>query len=80
MSDQSFIEVSLIIEGGLAESVLFDTEEELDTWESNLRTEYQKIGAVTQWQAFVIRHDHPNDQECECVQYLTDHSPAFTIG
>ncbi len=30
------------------------------------------------WEVYVLRHDHADGIDCECVQYLTDHRPMFS--
>jgi hypothetical protein len=78
---EGFIEATLIIEGALQETKILDSDgTELDTWVSELRTEHSTVHAQTQWEVYTIHHSHPNDTECECVQYLQDHHPTFTIG
>ena len=79
-SVDQFIEGTLIVEGALEETQLFSEESELTNWITELQSEHKRVHAETEWQVFVLRHQHSPYQECECQQYETSHKPHAVIG
>lgn len=71
----AYIEATLIVDGALDEEKEFPDYTALNNWVDQLEGEHEK-GV---WEVFVIEHEHETGIECECVQYLTDHSPYTTI-
>lgn len=61
------IEAILLHEGALEEERVFHSQEALDAWCDQV---LEAGGEV-----YVIEHNHPLEEECECVQYLQDHRP-----
>jgi hypothetical protein len=75
-----FIETTLIVEGVVDEVTVFEDDDELDKYIERLEAERERIQAETEWQVYVLRHDHAPDIECECAQYEQDHRPAYTLA
>lgn len=74
----SYIEANLLLSGALSEEHEFATEEEFELWMAGVRAE----AAEDDWEeAEIFRIDHPHEPgiECECVQYLTDHHPVWSV-
>lgn len=76
----SFIEATLVCDGAVEQTQIFEADERL-TLEEWLRDEkgvaHSQFGAnVTE--IYLLEHGHDNDgHECSCSQYLQDHKPYW---
>lgn len=89
-----YLEVSVLWEGALENVVIIpdganarvDTVYGSEVPASDLEElatyfEREVAGKSDTVEIFTLHHGHDNDgEECSCVQYATDHRPAFTFG
>ena len=74
---ESYIEAWIIADGGLDEERTFigeKAESEYVDWAESVMAEDHDCSI----EIFRIDHEHSPNIDCECVQYLTDHSPDYT--
>lgn len=73
-----YLDAYAIWEGATDEERTFrDRNKAYSRWAERIIREAKREGADVQ--VYAILHGHANDgQECECVQYLTDHHPDYT--
>lgn len=71
-------QVSVVVDGALESEEIFT--------DYLLESEYIRsvaedaLGDGYETEVYVIEHDHsPDDEECACVQYLTDHHPRYVF-
>jgi hypothetical protein len=81
--DQPYTEVSLIVDGALAEEETFYDGDELEM--EKFVEGIIALGKIVKnhVEIFTIRHEHPelvDDEACSCVQYLQDHRPMWANG
>lgn len=69
-----YIEASVVIDGALDSTETLRSHEALDIFVANTIAESPPGMHV---QIFTIEHQHAEDIDCECVQYLTDHLPYY---
>jgi hypothetical protein len=73
----SYAEVTVIVDGALDESATFTDETALAEFLASQHTAAQADGLPTE--VYVLWHDHAmSDQECCCVQYVSDHHPDYS--
>lgn len=77
---ERYADVSVIWNGALDEETTVYEDEEVDAIIAEAQAEAERDGSSLV-QVFVLWHEHDNDgQECECVQYLTDHRPSYEFA
>ena len=72
-----YAELSVIIDGALDEDATFYDETLLSAWLDGLQEDANSDGYTRE--VYRVDHEHDYSDECECVQYLTDHHPYRTI-
>lgn len=80
VSHERYADVSIVVNGALdKEEVCYD-EDAILSLVAELQADCERDEEL-QAQVFVLWHEHTNDgEECECVQYLTDHHAAYTFN
>ena len=73
---QSYIEAWTVCEGALESEETFYDWSSYSEWAERQITEAKAEGV--ECEVYHIEHDHPEDMDCECVQYLRDHSPYMS--
>jgi hypothetical protein len=85
-----YSDVDVVVEGALDEMRVFidyddGTSREyggnttFNAWLEVLKRDLQAAELVAE--VYVLRHEHEmSELECSCVQYLTDHTPAYRLG
>ncbi len=73
--DVPHITVSVVAEGAFEEEKTFVDESCFDEYISRLRDEADGHDYLIE--VYALRHDHEIGIDCECVQYVADHHPAF---
>lgn len=72
-----YADVSVIVEGALEEEATFHDETLMRDWIAHVIEDLRADGVSGQ--VYVVHHDHDeSDEDCACVQYLTDHRPFAT--
>ena len=78
-----YTEFTVIADGALDEGLTLDwTDERYDVQQSQLLDSCERDAREQgiEINVYIIEHEHEHtDEECACVQYLTDHNPAFTF-
>lgn len=74
----AYADLDVIVDGALEESVTFHDETVMREYISEIEEEAKDHGYPTE--VFVVFHEHEDNIECECVQYLTDHHPYVTFN
>jgi hypothetical protein len=77
----AYADVSVIVDGALEESETFHDETLMNDYIGKIEDEAKDHGYETQ--IYVVFHEHEDlegDQECQCIQYLTDHHPYATFN
>jgi hypothetical protein len=70
----SYAEVTVIVDGAFEESETFHDEALLSHYIAAIQDEAEGHGYPTE--VYVLWHEHDDEgEECECVQYVTDHRP-----
>jgi hypothetical protein len=70
----AYAEVTVIVDGALDQEITFTDETLMRDFIDKIREDAESDGYPTE--VFVLYHEHePGD--CECVQYVTDHRPAY---
>lgn len=77
-----YTEFTVIVDGALDEELMLEwADEDYDVKQSSLLDGCEqsvRAGDCTEVDVFIIEHAHEmSDEECACVQYLTDHAPTF---
>lgn len=74
-----YIDVSVVVNGALEESDTFLDYLVFEDWLESLKADAESHGYLTE--VYAVEHDHPlSEDECTCVQYLTDHHPAYIFN
>ena len=77
----AYADVSLIVEGSLAEEHVFYDAFELDQWATDVIQEAKQ--KAIEVQAFVLWHEHdrfPDGADCGCAQFKLDHKPEYSYS
>lgn len=71
-------EVTTVVDGAEEDFSVIDLDTGLDEIVTRAETIAQRGRSV---QVYTITHDHrPSEEECACVQYLTDHHPDYSFN
>lgn len=73
----AYADVTVLVDGELENDETFFDETLMREFFAEIESDAEGHGYPTA--IYVVYHDH-NHRECECVQYLTDHKPAFTFN
>ncbi len=76
-----YLDASVIVDGALEEDSTFHDYLVFEAWLEGVKEDAASHGYLTE--VFVVEHDHADleqDEECACVQYLTDHHPYLTLN
>lgn len=76
----SFVEATLICDGAVEETQIFEADERLslDKWLKDEKGIAQSMFGANVTEIYLLEHGHDNDgAECSCAQYLTDHNPYW---
>ena len=74
-----YTEVSVVVDGALEEEQTFHDYLLLNEYVATIEDDAKSHGYLTQ--VYIIEHEHADlegDEECVCVQYLTDHHPSYS--
>jgi hypothetical protein len=72
-----YVDIDIIVDGALERSETFHDYLLFEEFISQEKEEAEGHGYLTE--VYVVEHNHPQeDEECACVQYLTDHHPLYT--
>lgn len=75
---EGFYELSVIVEGALAIGEYVLTAGDLAARIEDVATDAHADGLETD--VYILWHEHgPSVEDCTCVQYLTDHHPAYSF-
>jgi len=74
----AYADVDVIVNGALEESRTFHDETLMNHYIGEIEDEASDHGYLTE--VYVVWHEHDDDIECECVQYLTSHKPYATFN
>lgn len=76
-----YADVSVIVEGALDQETTVKNETELQRYVAVLQIDANKQGFTAE--VYVVWHEHEAygnvDADCDCIQYVTDHSPYATV-
>lgn len=79
---QEYWDVQVIIDGALERQETVYSEKEVKLLAEDEELNARDHGRLTE--VFVIHHAHPepgpDDDDCGCVEYLTDHFPEYTFN
>lgn len=74
-----FIEITVVWEGAVSDREYFDDVFDVQDMATFLaEVQSDASGSDDLVEVYEIHHDHEFDVDCECAQYLTDHSPSWT--
>ena len=74
----AYAELSVIVDGALETEETFHDETLMSARVEEIKEDARGDGYPTE--VFILYHEHDDltgDQECACVQYVTDHRPAY---
>ena len=77
----AYAEVSVIVNGALEEEETFTDYLLLEEYVKNIESDAEDHGYLTE--VHIVQHEHEplqGDDECACVQYLTDHHPTYVYN
>jgi hypothetical protein len=75
----TYADVSLVVEGALDNQSVAYTETDVDEYVQAAEAEAKADGLHTE--VYVLWHEHDEtNEECACVQYLTDHHPYASFN
>ena len=69
----TYADVSVIVDGALEEERTFHDETLMNDYLRQIKDEAAADGIRTE--VYVLWHEHDDMDECECIQYVTDHHP-----
>ena len=71
-------DANLMVDYAEQEHETFFDAQSLDNWVREKIREYRDEKELIA-SVFVVYHEHPmSDDECQCIQYMTDHRPYWT--
>jgi hypothetical protein len=73
----AYADVSVVVDGALEEEHRFTDEALMTDYIRTVQDEAEGHGYRTE--VFILEHDH-EPAECECIQYVQDHKPAYTFN
>ncbi len=76
-----YVDASVVVEGAVEEDATFHDYLLFEEWLRGVEEDAAGHGYLTE--VYVIEHEHDDlkeDEECACVQYLTDHHPAYVYN
>lgn len=75
-------ELMLVCDGALEETVECPTYADVESYLSQVCDDYTTHGCYTsEWNVYSVYHPHSiSYEECDCIQYETDHLPILTLG
>lgn len=73
----AYTAVSVVVEGAVDDDRTFldDDPGAFDVFIDKLRGEQAENGL--NYAVYVLHHDHDEDIECSCIEYLQDHRPTY---
>lgn len=81
----AYVEFNVVVDGADDGSIIF-TDDEHDAKVAWFGREKQELtmlataGEIERGEIFSVRHEHElDDQDCQCIQYVTDHNPEFVV-
>lgn len=78
LRDRPYADVSVVIDGAVDTDITLYSEEEVESLVDRETMAYGSHGLDTD--IYVLWHDHGiTDEECSCVQYVTDHHPYVSL-
>lgn len=78
MPASEYWECTLVIDGAESERKLLPYSKFGQWYDGVVNEGYADEHIGQKWEMFVLYHQHPLDQDCECAQFVTDHSPKWT--
>lgn len=73
----SYAEVTVVVDGAEQELSIINDPDQMISYIERIESEAVADGLPTE--VYVIEHPHDmDDEECACVQYLTDHRPRWS--
>lgn len=75
----AYADVTVIIDGAVEEEHTFSDEAFMLDYIRTIQDEAGSHGYLTE--VYILNHEHSlTDDECGCVEYLQDHSPAYRFN
>lgn len=74
-------ELTLVCDGAFDEVVECATYADIESYLSQVSDDYTTYGYTSEWNVYSVYHPHAiSEDDCECIQYETDHYPILTLG
>lgn len=74
-----YIEATVIVDGAEEEFTIFENgydTTDFDDWLDEVKSDFAESDSEAS--VYIIEHQHPMNNECACVQYLSDHKPLWS--
>ena len=76
LEERMYADVTVIVDGTLDKDERFFDSVMLQSFINQVHKDAGFDGLPTE--VYIVYHDHPVQDECQCHQYLTDHKPAYS--
>ena len=74
-------ELTLVCDGALEETVECPTFDSIQYYLSQVYDDYTTGGYTSEWNVYSVYHPHAiSEDDCDCIQYETDHRSILTLG
>lgn len=78
MPAQEYWECTLVVDGAVSETKMLAYQQFGKWYDGVVKDGSQEEHQAQVWEMFVLYHQHPLDQECECAQFVTSNHPKWT--
>jgi len=75
----SYVTITVIVDGALESEDDFTDYALAEEWIREVARDAENDGVLTE--VYLLRHEHDpfEDGDCSCIQYITDHHPAYVF-
>lgn len=77
----AYMDVTFVVEGAVDSGMAYEWPAESENYAravADFERDCKRDGVVGE--IYELLHDHDEHGDCECVQYVTDHHPAYTVN
>lgn len=73
-----YAEVTVLVDGAQDDYQLFASDNDVTDFVEQVRQGSEDQGYRTE--IFILWHEHSEQDDCQCSQYVTDHHPQYVFG